>query len=430
MTIRRHPSPIELSRAASEGPSPTLEEHLLGCESCAATLAAWLDLDDLAQELPSPWIPAERRASVLAAVLEEAYPATGPQRRTGPLWLWGSLAGVAAAVLLLVFGTRTVPPEAPPLAQAPTYRGTIRPHPDARFSRESGIPDEVVRLHEGTISVDVEKLQAGERFRVVVGDGEVEVRGTSFDVVVTSDRLSKVRVDHGVVEVKPADRPMARLLDGERWEATGKNPEAAPPTAEKSAPPRRLRAAAEPPVNGRVEPPAGVPADHPTKEPTEAPAIVPAEFPKEAPPPPAPLADTVPRQRHAMAELFDTGWKQLREGHPKEAAKTFAEALATNPRDPLAEDASFWRGVALVRARSTQEAMEALTTFLDTWPTSARAGETSALLGWILLERGDLDGAERRFRAAEADPVASVRTSARKGIDAVQTTRQNQADTP
>lgn len=421
MTLHRHPSPIELSRAASEGPNPALEAHLQGCESCAATLAAWLDVDDLAKELPSPWIPAERRASVLAAVLEEAWPTEAPQRRTGLLWLWGSLAGVTAALLLLMFGSHTLPPEAPPLAQAPTYRGTIRAHADARFSRESGLPDEVVRLHEGTISVDVEKLQAGERFRVVVGDGEVEVRGTSFDVVATNDRLSVVRVDHGVVEVKPADRPMVRLVDGERWEATREGLQAAPPTHEPSAPAPRPRVAPGPAAKASAEPPATVPAEHLMKEATVPPAAQPAtEARTDTPPPP----------RHPMAELFDRGWKQLRDGHPKEAAKTFDEALATNPRDPLAEDASFWRGVALVRARASDDAMGALASFLDTWPTSARAGETSALLGWILLERGDLDGAEQRFRAAEADPVAAVRASARKGLDAVQTTRQNQAAPP
>ncbi|HEY0838957.1 MAG TPA: tetratricopeptide repeat protein [Vulgatibacter sp.] len=384
---------------------------MLGCASCAATVAEWRGMDELLRDRPSPWIPAERRAGVLAAVLEDAFPANVPQRGRRPLWIWGSFAGaaaVAAAILLVVGGSHTVPPEATPLAQGPVYRGSIRAHADARFGRESGAPDEIVRLYEGAISVDVEKLQAGERFRVIVGDGEVEVRGTSFDVLATGDRLALVRVDHGVVEVKPADRPMARLQDGERWEATVEKAEAAPSAPEETEPPRRRRAAVVPPA--------------------KAPAEVRPELPAEAIVAPAPIARAAPPPRHPMAELFDKGWKQLRDGHPRDAANTFGEALAMDPTDALAEDASFWRGVALVRAKASKEAMGALTAFLDAYPGSARAGETSALLGWILLEKGDVDGAEKRFRAAEADPVASVRASARKGLDAVQTTRQNQAD--
>lgn len=401
MILDRHPSPIELSRAVSEGPSRKLAAHLQRCTTCAGTLAEWRDIDSLARELPSLRTSVERRERALAAVLREERTASVPQRAR-PVWLWGSLAGAAVAALALIVGGSLLSSPPPPveLAQGPTHRGTIRPHAGARFTHESGVPDEVVRLHEGTISVDVDALRPGERFRVIVGDGEVEVRGTSFDVTAMGDSLAKVLVDHGVVEVRASSRQVVVLVDGESWEATvDRGVEAAPVEAPV---PSKRRPVAEPP-------------DEPAPEPT-----VGAASPKP------PSVDPAPPPRHPMAELFDRGWKQLRDGRPQEAAQTFSEALSKYPADPLAEDASFWRAVALVRAQSPKEALGALTSFLDAYPKSNRIGETSALLGWILLGKGDVDGAEARFHAAEADPVPSVRASAQKGLEAARAMRHNQ----
>jgi hypothetical protein len=44
------------------------------------------------------------------------------------------------------------------------------------------------------------------------------------------------------------------------------------------------------------------------------------------------------------------------------------------------------------------------------------------MLGWIMIDR-DLDRAEKLFRAAESDRVASVRASATKGLAAVSARR-------
>lgn len=409
MTIRRslrHPSPVELSRAMIEGVDRRLDEHLRSCERCAAIWAEWTEVDMLVRRRPAPQVAGERSARVLAAVLEETRAADQSARGTRPLWIWGSLAGAAAAAAVaIVIGVRSTPPaEVPPSAIAQVYRGTVRAHEGARFERVSGVPDEVVRLFEGKVSVDVDPLREGERFRIVVGDGEVEVRGTSFDVVAVGDALESVLVDHGVVDVKPGSRPAVVLLDGQRWDARssdggeGEPTEATPPRALKELPARAAQPAPQAP----------------------------------SPPAPIPSAPSEPEVKHAapslpMAEHFDRGWTQLREGRFGEAARTFEEALAKYPSDPLAEDASFWRGVALARAKRSQDAARALAAFIDAYPTSPRAGEASVMLGWILLERGELDSAEARFRAAAADPVEKVRSSAAKGVETVHVTRANEA---
>ena len=404
MIFDRHPSPIELSRAVGEGPSRRLVAHLQRCTTCAETLAEWRHMDSLARELPSLQTSDDRRERVLAAVLREERASVVPVRkaRGGNTWLWGSLAGAGVAALLLVVGGSlfTSPPAPPPIevAQGPVYRGSIRAHAGARFTRESAAPDEVVRLHEGTISVDVEALRPGERFRVIAGDGEVEVHGTAFDVTAMGEKLAKVLVDHGVVEVRAGSRQAVVLIDGQSWEAMDDREVEEPPADAEAASPKRRPVAQQPDVQ----------APEPIAD-------------------PAPATDAAPPPRHPMAELFDRGWKQLREGRPQEAAQTFGEALERYPADPLAEDASFWRGVALVRAQAPQEALGALTAFLNAYPRSSRIGETSALLGWILLGKGDIDGAEARFRVAEADRVPSVRASAQKGLEAARAMRHNQA---
>src|SRR5207302_1565888 len=75
--------------------------------------------------------------------------------------------------------------------------GTILAQPGAEFIRLGQPPDEIVRLSQGTLTVEVSPLGAGERFRVITSDAEVEVRGTAFDVVAAADRLTAVRVHHG-----------------------------------------------------------------------------------------------------------------------------------------------------------------------------------------------------------------------------------------
>jgi TolA-binding protein len=75
--------------------------------------------------------------------------------------------------------------------------------------------------------------------------------------------------------------------------------------------------------------------------------------------------------------------------------------------------------VARARAGAGASAIAALSRFLEAYPSSPRAGEAAAMLGWLLVDTGDLAGAERRFRAAENDPVDAVRASARKGLRAI-----------
>jgi hypothetical protein len=256
-------------------------------------------------------------------------------------------------------------------------------HGDAHYMLMSPQPDEIVRLVSGTLTVQVEPLARGERFRVVTADGEVEVVGTAFDVTAEADRLVGVRVMHGVVRVKGADGQIHVLEAGQVW---------------------RPAAAREAVLMGP-----------PAPEPVAAPMVPPPlrQIQKQIdPPPPAP-------GKSEGQKAFDDGWTALRAERFDEAAGAFARAAATGAGTRVAEDASYWQAVALARAGQSAVAARAFESFLGLYPSSTRAGEASAMLGWILFDARDYRGAARRFRAAVKDPSARVRKSAADGLNAI-----------
>lgn len=143
--------------------------------------------------------------------------------------------------------------------------------------------------------------------------------------------------------------------------------------------------------------------------------------PREAAPPsaasPPKPADDAAR---TPAELsYDQAWEALRANNFARAASGFSRVLLLAPDSPLVEDASFWHAVALARGKRSAEALSAFRDFLDSYATSARAGEASAMLGWILIDARDYDEAARRFRAAVGDASAAIRASAQAGLDAL-----------
>jgi TolA-binding protein len=93
--------------------------------------------------------------------------------------------------------------------------------------------------------------------------------------------------------------------------------------------------------------------------------------------------------------------------------------VASDAGSKVAEDASYWQSVALARAGQSAKAARAFESFLGAYPRSTRAGEASAMLGWILFDARDYQGAARRFRAAIQDPSARVRRSASDGLNAL-----------
>ena len=319
---------------------------------------------------------AAHREEVRTALLARALP---PVRARSRRWLAVPLATAAAVVAVVAWPAPALHAVALPVLPPLPARGHVHPLPGAVFAAASHVPDEIVTLHDGTIHLDVDPLHAGERFRVVIGKSEIEVRGTAFEVTADHDRLLDVHVLHGRVEVRPSGRATIVLVAGGDWTDA---PVAAPVTivpAPSSSPP--------------------APPPHP-------------QLRTAAPPP-----RVVPPSLDQVA--YNDAWTALRASQFDLAAADFAKTLATAPTGSLADDARFWHAVALARGHAAGPAIAAFRELVDQHPGSIHAGEASAMLGWLLVDAKRLDEARERFTAAINDPSSKVRASAQAGIDAL-----------
>ena len=388
--MNRCPSPIELERAYwSQGDAARV--HALACSRCSAELAEIEALVAAGRALePAPQSAARREEirTTLLARQEKASKASSPERQLARWWKLAPVAAAAAAAAAVVWfvwprggadTTRVVETaETAESAETAARRGSVMVHGEARYMLVSPQPDEIVRLVDGTLTVQVDPLAPGERFRVITAGGEVEVVGTAFDVTAEADRLVGVRVMHGVVHVRDADGKAHVLEAGAAWSLpVPAAPPPSAPTIEPAVPPTRA-------IEGRR-------------------AVPPAS----------------PAVKSEAQKALDEGWTALRAERFDEAASAFARSLASRPSKQVAEDAGYWQSVALARARQPGKAARSFESVLAAHPRSTRAGEASAMLGWILFDARDYQGAARRFRSALEDPSARVRKSAADGLNAI-----------
>lgn len=399
------PSPIDLERLywSSRPGAPSSRrdvrawEHVVQCEACRAGCAEIEHLAMLGQRVePRSWTRREEVRTITLTTTRAAAPAE--VRRSPWRYVAGPAVLVAAATLWLVWPTRASAPSA--VVVNPKQRGTLLVHEGALASTVTAQPDEIVRLASGTITVTVSPLLAHERFRVITGPDEIEANGAAFDVTARDDRLATIRVLHGTVKVLANGDEARTIRAGETWRTT---------TALSDRPPQDAAVVVAPPPHEPrpvprtvVQPPPEVEVEPAT---TASPALPDAS--------PAP----VPPQRSDAQVALDAAWAAMRDGNYPEAARAFERAMASV--DPtITEDASFWRGVALARAGQVASAVTVLTEFVRAYPTSVRAGEARTVVGWLLLERGDLTAAKRHFQAAVDDPSPRVRASAQQGLAA------------
>jgi hypothetical protein len=385
---RRCPPVWKLTRAASAEPrDPEVEKHLAACAACAAELATLRELAAEARDLPAPPSMSDESRAAISARLLTAPPErppgkTAPARGAIVVTAVAATVTLAIAVVVAPIVRRGASPEeqasagrtpgvAGTTASAPrTSRASIRAIGNARFFRAQPPPDEIVRLDDGRIELDVIPLAAGERFRVVTDHGEVEVRGTSFEVLASNRSLRSVSVSRGRVEVRSGGG-LSVLDAGDRWEQ-GPPPAPAPgPTATEAPPARRL---------------------------------------------PAPKPRANQRASAVESALFDRAWSALRAGNAGDAAATFADLERRAGGHAIEEDALYWRAVSVARTKESASAGLLFREFLRRFPGSSRRGEAAVALGWILLDAENVSEARHAFEQALSDPAASVRDSAAEGI--------------
>ena len=310
---------------------------------------------------------------------------------------WMVRGALAAAVLLLVCGwaldrvgstspdvTRVRAPAAvdvtavapaPAPAPAPDATGTAVPEPvqrhddrieaakGTRFALEGPREDRVVHLEAGRVRCVVSDRAAGERFRVVVGGAEVEVTGTSFDVVAREDVLSAVVVNEGEVLVRLETGEVHRLGSGERWA-------------------RREASVRVAPSVSRAPTPAVVPATKPT-------------------PPPIEVAFGEALARFDAADYAG-------------AMKRFASIQS----GPLAADARFWAAVSRVQMGRDEDALHVVEAALKAGVPAEREGMMHCLAGQLLASLGRVSQARKHLRKAASDDIHPAVAECGRGLDA------------
>jgi TolA-binding protein len=182
--------------------------------------------------------------------------------------------------------------------------------------------------------VHVRPQAANEGFVLLLPDGSIEVRGTTFDVTVENGRTRAVHVDEGIVELRLRGQSVRRLLAGEAW----------PPS----------------------EPaPANPPVFH---APDAAPRTVAS----------APIAATSGDDGRALA--YSSAIALLTAGRNDEAAVALHAFFVSHPDAPQAEDASFLEAVALARAGRIDAAGLVAEDHLARFPSSFHEKEAAQLV--------------------------------------------------
>jgi TolA-binding protein len=388
-----------LTQAVSEGMSPTLQKHLRGCAHCTQYIQEEREAQSLLHTLPLRSPTAAQHQDARMALFAAAKAATPTIIRQRP---WGKMAlGLAASVMLIVGAAYWLTPTPPTKSAFVESRGTIFAGNQAQFHHQTNPGDELVLLTEGSITVDVAHLKPGERFRVVVGDSEIEVRGTSFEVTAHNGKLVSVRVLQGEVEIHTRQEPLVRLAPGERWVSAD-------------------QIAASETV---VQEPSSLPEIVPVVLPALAPTVAAVETPTPTVKVPPIKKEEPIIAPNATEETYRTAYAAYRAGDFAAASKGFAEVSESASSD-LAEDASYFYAVSLHRSKSGK-AKAALESFIQRFPQALRVNEARLFLGRLLLDAGDLFAAKQQLEAVVQNAPEALRKKAQDGLDAI-----NQRTTP
>jgi len=353
----------------------SFERHLLACEACRAQVKRDERLRELARALPEKEPGELSLRRLRARVLRDAAAGTPP-----PTARRGLGAGIASAVVVAGVGVgtwavvahRAPPSEAspaivvisPPPSPAPVavpsvqpdeaFAGAVVPSGAARWSQDRAHGIEHVVLDDGVLRMHVRPQVLGERFLVTVPDGELEVRGTTFEVHVERGATTRVHVDEGVVEARLRGHAPRRLGAGDTWSV----------------------------------------------------AASVANTPSVRTPRPAAAVDG--------AAAYTAAMELLREGRNDEAASAFHAFVMSQPRAAQAEDASFLEAVALARTGRGDAAALAAEHHLASFPASFHRREAAILVARAAVHRGECERARAVLApwtgsGADADATATLR---------------------
>jgi hypothetical protein len=322
----------------------SFERHMTVCPACSREVQA---LEALAQTLrANPPADADelhvrRERTRLLAAFDRGFVA--PPRRWGAWRRMYGLLTVAACVagLFVVWRMRRPVPTMEALSAV-----VVRADSTAAWSKRSQQNREEIVLERGALWIHTEHASAEARVVVVLPDGELEDRGTTFTVSAEDGHTTRVTVQEGSVELRIRDQPPVTIGPGNTWV---REPAPAPSTLASVAAPTELS-------------PDRSPSQAPTPPPRRSSSPI-----ASAPPAPDPSLD------------FRTAIARLDAGDNRAAAAAFASFLVKHPRDPRAQDAAYLRVIALQRCGDKTAMKESAQEYLRRYPAGLRRAEVEPL---------------------------------------------------
>ncbi|HEY8040764.1 MAG TPA: FecR domain-containing protein [Polyangiaceae bacterium] len=335
--------------ALSRKDAESHERHRATCSECRDRFAGDARIVALGRALPGPKLDEVRVRRVRMQLLRKA--AAGASSLPRVRWLLPALAFAAAASMGAILTHRqapVAPVRVAPVASAPgvsAFSASVDGRPGARWDQKRDGGTERVRLEEGTIALSVRHQEPGERCLVDLPDGELEVRGTRFEVTAHDGRTRSVQVAEGAVALRLRDAPERSLAAGEAWKL---DDDTRPPTPR----PRAAAVATSAPA---------------------APPVIPAA--------PSATADAVDEYTRAMELYGAHRWAA--------AAGALHAFTASHPDAPEADDAEFLEASSLAYAGRPDAAAIVAEHYLDRHPHGFHARDAAVLVARSARDRGD-----------------------------------------
>jgi hypothetical protein len=321
----------------------SLERHLAVCAVCAGRLALDIELRRLGRELPDGAVDELQARRLRAAIVRLAakLQLEAPRRRWTAVTVLGAAFAIAVSLLVARRFSRG------PREGAAFDAATIRAAAGTVWTRRQEGSIDHLELARGELSIHVKLIREGARFIIDLPDGQAEVRGTTFTIVVASDATRQVRVDEGKVGLRVRGHNAVDVDPDHPWLAPEDD-------------------------RGADRGAGAVPSDSSASSATAASASSLPAVP--VPSPRRPSAHSSLRRgsvSHASAAgdaLYADAMQTYEAGQFEEAAGKFRDFVALRGDAPESEDAAFLQSVSLARAGHRHAAAQVAERYLDRYP--------------------------------------------------------------
>ncbi len=365
------------------GEREAFERHARACAICTRAVRALASVREAMEHLPAhAQSPLERRRGRMD-LLERADARqtrrAGARGRASARWI--AAGGVAALLVLaaLLQVTRHARPQPMEAAGAPAPRFDVVELGAVRWTAGAAGAESRARLSDGTLSIHVDHLLAGQRFVLELPDGEIEVRGTRFVTSVGAGHTQRVEVTEGVVALRLHGEPERLLGAGQAW--------ALP---------------VEPTLSATTQATAAVPTA------TSAPAVIAGRAPSRSSPAGAAPARGAPLRLPGTASVTSGS----------SAAAMGSSTPAASSARPSGAAAGFAAGIGAFEAGDYLRADALLAQFVHDHPGDSRSEDAAFIRIAVHQRMGDPSGASRLARAYLRDcPLGLRRKEAEKLAD-------------